>query len=77
MKFAALILLLISCSLPLHAAEVLKSGMLNQRPIALTATLCNPILQCPSDKSAIFLTLAMGSDTGYNNDCQCYRRTQS
>lgn len=60
MKLPGLILSLLFLSLPAHAQEPLKFGVLNQHPVALTAQIWNPILQYLSDKSGVPLTLAMG-----------------
>lgn len=55
-----LILGLFCYSLPALADEALKFGVLNQRPVALTAQLWNPILRYLGEKSGVPLTLAMG-----------------
>lgn len=60
MKRTGLMLLLLALSLPVQAAEALKFGVANQRPVMLTAQIWNPILAYVSKKSGIPLTLLMG-----------------
>lgn len=62
MKCAGLMMMLLLLGLPLpaQAAEALKFGVANQRPILLTAQIWNPILAYVSKKSGIHLTLLMG-----------------
>lgn len=60
MKHAGLLLLLLGLSLPVQAAEPLKFGVANQRPVMLTAQIWNPILTYVSNKSGVPLVLSMG-----------------
>lgn len=54
------LLLLLCLTLPTHAAEPLRFGVANQRPVMLTAQVWNPILAYVSKKSGVPLVLAMG-----------------
>ena len=54
------LLLLLCLALPAYAAEPLKFGVANQRPVMLTAQIWNPILAYVSKKSGVPLVLAMG-----------------
>lgn len=60
MMRAGLLLLLLGLSCLAQAAEALKFGVANQRPVMLTAQIWNPILAYVSKKSGVPLVLLMG-----------------
>ncbi|HEY6095100.1 MAG TPA: phosphate/phosphite/phosphonate ABC transporter substrate-binding protein [Gallionellaceae bacterium] len=62
------LLLLLCLALPAHAAEPLKFGVANQRPVMLTAQVWNPILAYVSKKSGVPLVLAMGKTATETTD---------